>query len=264
VAVGIFHAMSQFLMQLVAPVGLAFVGLIFCALRLLLGFKWRSALIPAALAALLYATGATPLAAWLQARLERPYAGVKADDLPAADAIVMLGGLLSPSTNDVFGVQFSFTVDRAVAAAELVRQGKAENLVLGGRGWENGPPGVVESDLLLPWLRAWKLTPKKVFQLRGCLNTHDEAVATRELADEHGWKRIILVTSAAHMRRAEGVFRRAGLDVICFAADFSGMSALEIYGEWHVLPSAGALNGFDNWLHEEVGWYVYRWRGWIE
>jgi hypothetical protein len=39
---------------------------------------------------------------------------------------------------------------------------------------------------------------------------------------------------------------------------------LEIYGEWRVLPCAGALNGFGNWLHEEVGWYVYRWRGWIE
>lgn len=256
--------MSQFLMQLVAPVGLAFGVLICCVAGLLWRRRWRSALIPAVAAGFLYLFGATPLPAWLQAGLEKPYAGVKIADLPAADAIVMLGGMLSPSTNDVFGMQFSFTVDRAIAAAELVRQGKAENLVLGGGGWENGPPGVVESDLLLPWLRAWKLTPKRVFQLRGCLNTHDEALATRKLADEHGWKRIILVTSAAHMRRAEGVFRRAGLDVICFAADFSGMAALKIYGEWQVLPSAGALNGFDNWLHEVVGYSVYRWRGWIE
>lgn len=250
-------------MQLVAPLGLVFVFLVLCAVGLLLKGRRKLATLPAVLVVLLYATGASPLPTWLLASLEKPYAGVNADTLPEADAIVMLGGLLAPSTNDLFGVDFQPAVDRVIAAGELVRQDKATDLVLGGGPRKHGPPGVVESDYLLPWLNAWKLTPRRVHQLRNCTNTRDEAAACKQLADERGWKKLILITSASHMRRAEGVFRTAGLDVVCFAADFSGLAGMQDV-EWKLIPGAGRLETFDVWLHEVVGWWVYRWRGWIK
>ena len=43
-------------------------------------------------------------------------------------------------------------------------------------------------------------------------NTADEARAVRDLMAERGWKKIILVTSAWHMRRAARQFRKAGVD----------------------------------------------------
>lgn len=249
-------------MQLVAPLGLAFAFLVLCAVILLFRARRNLALVPGVLAVLLYATGATPLSPWLLATLEKPYAGVRPDSLAEADAIVMLGGLLAPSTNDLFAADFQPAVDRAIAAVELVRQDKARDLVLGGGVQKNGPPGAVESDYLLPWLNAWKLTPRRVHQLRNCVNTRDEALACKQLADERGWEKLILVTSAFHMRRAEGVFRAAGLDVTCFAADFNGLAGLENAG-WRVVPTPGRLQAFDLWLHEIVGTWVYRWRGWI-
>lgn len=255
--------MSDFLMRLVGPLGLTFVFLVLSTVALLLKGRRKTAILPALLGALLYAIGATPLPVWLLASLEKPYAGVRAEGLPEADAIVMLGGLLTPSPNDPFGADFQPAVDRAIAAAELVRRELANDLVLGGGLQQNGPPGAVESDYLLPWLDAWKLTPQRVHQLRNCINTHDEAVACKQLADERGWKKVILVTSAFHMRRAAGVFRAAGLEVICFPADFSGLAALPD-AEWGILPGPGRLVTFDVWLHEVLGWWVYRWRGWIK
>lgn len=249
-------------MQLVSPLGLTFVFLVLCAVVLLLKGRRKTAILPALLVILLYATGATPLSSRLLASLEKPYAGVRVEDLPEADAIVMLGGLLTASTNDIFGADFHSSVDRPIAAAELVRQDKAKTLVLGGGIKRDGPPGVVESDYLLPWLNAWKLTPRRVYQLRNCVNTHDEALACQRLVEEHGWKKLILVTSAAHMRRAEGVFRAAGMDVTCFPADFRGLAGLPDAG-WGILPTSTGLETFDDWLHEFVGWWVYRWRGWI-
>jgi uncharacterized SAM-binding protein YcdF (DUF218 family) len=255
--------MSAFLMKLVAPLGLTFVFLVLAAVVLLLKGRRKTALLPALLVLLLYVVGATPLPVRLLASLERPYAAVAVEGLPEADAVVMLGGLLTSSTNDLFGADYGPAVDRAIAAAELIRQDKAKDLVLGGGVKRDGPPGAVESDYLLPWLNAWKLTPRRVHQLRNCFNTHDEALAYKQLADERKWERVILVTSAFHMRRAEATFRAAGLDVICFPADFNGLAGLP-NAEWSVLPGVGGLQTFDVWLHEVVGWWVYRWRGWIE
>src|SRR5437763_1587374 len=51
-------------------------------------------------------------------------------------------------------------------------------------------------------------------------DTHDEALKVRVLATERGWHRVLLVTSANHMRRASGVFRAQGLEVIPVPCNF--------------------------------------------
>ena len=61
---------------------------------------------PALLAAVIYLIGGTTITAGLLASLERPYAGARPETMPPADAVVMLGGMAIPSTNDVFGFHF--------------------------------------------------------------------------------------------------------------------------------------------------------------
>jgi uncharacterized SAM-binding protein YcdF (DUF218 family) len=53
-------------------------------------------------------------------------------------------------------------------------------------------------------------------------NTREEAAAAARLVRERGWKRVGVVTSAWHMRRALGLFRRAGVDAVPLAADHRG------------------------------------------
>ena len=107
-------------MQLIAPVGLAFGVLICCVAGLLWRRRWRSALIPAVAAGFLYLFGATPLPAWLQAGLEKPYAGVKIADLPAAGAApewmsekaISIGQyFVASGVYTVFGVSFPIVED---------------------------------------------------------------------------------------------------------------------------------------------------------
>lgn len=88
-------------------------------------------------------------------------------------------------------------------------------------------------------------------------NTHDEALAVARLARERGWTRVILVTQPWHMRRARGVFVKAGLEVLCSPCvegtyDISNLSG-----------PPGRLEAFSDWLHETVGYGVYRLRGWL-
>lgn len=254
--------MARFLGSFLNPIALLWGGLVVFSLWRLWRRKWRPALGAATLATLLYLAGATRAPAHLLASLERPYAGVAVASLPAADAVVMLGGLTSASSNALFQLDFDLATDRAIAALELVRQHKARNLVLGG-GLTKAIPNPGEGELLRQWITTWGISPVPVQVLGLCRDTRDEALRTKALADAQGWKRIMLVTSAAHMRRAEGTFRNVGLEVTAFPCDFSGLNALQ--GTWNPVraPGPGGFALLDSYLHEVVGWWVYRWRGWL-
>ena len=244
------------------PLALLWLALLLYALLKLARRQWRLACCPLLVAACLYAVGATSLPASLLASLERPYAGVEIPSLPAADAVVMLGGITTPSSPDVFDFQFEGEVDRVITAIELVRQRKGRALVVGG-GLDGRTANPGEGELLRRWIEAWNVPPAPVHVLGVCQNTRDEAVRTRALAEAQGWQRIILVTSAAHMRRAEATFRGAGLEVIPFACDFAGMAALPWRWEDTLTPSVLGFQQLDGYLHEVIGMWVYRWRGWL-
>ncbi len=82
------------------------------------------------------------------------------------------------------------------------------------------------------------------------------------LAKEKGWKKIILVTSAWHMRRAAATFRKAGLDVIPVGCDCQGSVALQ-RDRVSLVPRAQSLILFKLWAEETLGYAAYRLHGWI-
>jgi len=98
------------------------------------------------------------------------------------------------------------------------------------------------------------------------VNTEEEAVAIRRLLEasknsEVSSPRILLVTSAFHMRRAQGLLERQGLEVEPFPVDF------QVRGAWagplwrdptQWVPSAGALDGSSRSLRELLGRLIYR------
>jgi uncharacterized SAM-binding protein YcdF (DUF218 family) len=255
--------MNQFMMPLTQVLGMLWLGLVAWAGWRAWRRQWRRLVLPASLAGLLSVLGSTSLAARLLASLERPYAGVKLADVPPAEAVVMLGGVLAPSPNDPFGFEFKDAADRVMVAVELMRLEKGRALVLGGGGPRPGESGPLEGELLKGWLASWGPTNAPLHLLGNCVDTHDEAVRVRALAKERGWPRVIVVTSAAHMRRAEGLFRKLELPVTCVACDFVGMAQLVLPRQLHPFPDQLALELINTYLHERIGWWVYRWRGWV-
>jgi uncharacterized SAM-binding protein YcdF (DUF218 family) len=241
---------------------LLWVALSLYALVKLARRQWRLAGCPLLAAICIYVVGATSLPWRLAASLERPYAGRELASLAAADAVVMLGGITRPSPHEFFGFHFDAEADRVVTAIELLRQRKGRALVLGG-GLDDRRPNPGEGELLRRWIETWNVPPAPVHVLGICENTRDEAARTRALAEAQGWQRIILVTSAAHMRRAEATFRRAGLDVVPWACDFDALSALPRPWRDALLPSVTGFQKLGQYFHEKVGMWVYRWRGWV-
>jgi uncharacterized SAM-binding protein YcdF (DUF218 family) len=185
---------------------------------------------------------------------------LSATNIIQVDAVVQCGGVLSPSAYDLSGANYLDSVDRLLASVEAARRLHLP-LVLGG-GTPGGPGTPLESAFERAWLASWGLTNLTVMDLGVCRDTHDEAVAAARLAKLHGWKRILLVTSAIHIDRALATFRRTGLEVVPLACDFDGTGSP--HGKWtlRLLPSVGSVVLFKTWLIEEVGWWYYRLCGW--
>jgi uncharacterized SAM-binding protein YcdF (DUF218 family) len=200
---------------------------------------------------------ATP--ARLLASLEAPYVGTAQRDGAPMDAIVVLGGGVTPSVNDFAGLDFGVAADRVLTGIDLARRGQGKVLVLGGSAASQSQPAP-EPKLLRRWIERWELTDLPVLELGPCRNTREEALRAAQLADDHGWDRVLLVTSAWHLPRAQAAFRRVQLVGVPVGCDFLGTAALERPRQW--IPQSQSLVMMQLWLHEFVGSYYYRWRGW--
>ena len=179
----------------------------------------------------------------------------------AVDAVVQCGGVLSPGSCEFSGADYSDAVDRFLCAVEVARILK-KPLVLGG-GVAGRAHRSLESDFLRNWLNCWGVTNLNISDLGACMDTRDEALSAHRMAEEKGWKRIILVTSAYHMRRAASVFRGVGLEVVPIACDFQVDVSGSRRSGFRLIPSTATANLLRIWAIEEVGFLYYRARGWI-
>lgn len=90
-------------------------------------------------------------------------------------------------------------------------------------------------------------------------NTHDEAVLIAPVLASLHVERVILVTSAIHMRRSVGTFRAAGVSALPAPAPDPGAYASP-HDRW--LPTGRGLRFSAEIAHELVGLPYYWLRGW--
>jgi len=257
------HALRGAL-RLIEPVGFTWACLVVLALLCLRKRQPRLAAGAGLLAFFIWVIGATPLSGSLLASLERPWVGVKREALPEADAVILLGGFSAPSREEVGRLHFNQSADRAVTAFELLRLGKAKTLVVGGGAMVVGVEPLAEADLFKDLLTKWQTGGPEVISLGGCKHTRHEAEQVARLAVERGWKRVLLVTSASHLRRAVGVFRTTTeLKVVPVPSAFLTSASVIAGDSTDLVPRSAGFAKVEAWVHEVIGWWVYRWRGWI-
>ena len=120
-----------------------------------------------------------------------------------------------------------------------------------------------EADAMLQFLVDLGVPADRVLLEGRSRTTYENARETEQLLAAKGIERVLLVTSALHMRRAEATFRAAGVDVVPAPTDFEVVtersSTMLDY-----LPDASALEGSSRAFKEYLGLLVYRWRGWAE
>jgi uncharacterized SAM-binding protein YcdF (DUF218 family) len=261
--------MNQFFAPLIEPVSIIWCLMVLVCLDCLFRRQWRCAICLGLPTVLLFVIGSTSMTEKLVAREERPWAGGAVDDKSAIsnrqsafsyDAVVALGGGERVSHNDLLG--FGESASRTLTAIQLVRSGKAKTLVLGGSWPMPGRRNVPSMNVVQKWVISNGLVEGTVTNLGICINTHDEAVAFSQLARRQGWSKVILVTSALHMRRAVAVFKKQGIVVTPVAADFQVLGVPQDLS-FSLFPRQQRLFLLSLYLHEKIGWGVYRVRGWL-
>lgn len=253
------------LLRLVEPVGLVWMGLILLGVLLRRRRQWIPFGMAAMLAVFVTIVGGTDFSAWLLKRLEQPWAECRIEDTPVCDAVIVLGGGAEPSHHETGGVRLTKAGDRIVTGIELMRLGRAPVLVVGGGLVKLDGVVTVESDLIKARLILWNPPPDwQLISLGAATDTHDEALRLLPIARQRGWKRILLVTSASHMRRALATYRAAGFDAVPAPCNFLVAGSAVRLGFGVRVPGSGGFERMETWMHEFVGWEIYRRRGWLD
>jgi uncharacterized SAM-binding protein YcdF (DUF218 family) len=197
--------------------------------------------------------------------LEQEAAALTPAAIPQADAIVVLGVVPAPPTG--LGIEINDLGDRLICGVRLLRaQTSPLLLTSGGRvSFQHGDDlQPAEAHLSKDLAVELGVPAQAVMSNPRARTTAEEAISVDELVLANGWKQIVLVTSAFHMRRALASFQHIkGLNITPVACDFrlreAGQPTLKsvLLG---LIPSAGALNQSTLVLKEHLGLLVYRLR----
>jgi uncharacterized SAM-binding protein YcdF (DUF218 family) len=174
-----------------------------------------------------------------------------------ADAVVVLGGILSPKKIGSDQPNWAESVERFEAGVALMQSGKAGRLVFTGAriSWENRE--TTEGEELRREAIARGVPAERIIVTREVANTAGEAQAVAGLMKTENWKRIIVVTTGWHMPRSALLFRRAGVDCIIFPVDFRndptrGVSLIDF------VPNAMSWQLTETAIREGYGYVFYR------
>jgi len=190
------------------------------------------------------------------------------DPVPVADCIVVLGGGLAAKIPPRTTVEVTDAGDRVLYAAHLYRQGKAPQVICIGGIATGGVALRSEAEEMQELLELLGVPPAAITKETDSGNTHENGRNVRALLPERGFKRVLLVTSALHMPRTLGVFRKycTGIEFIPAPTDFRITERLPApwYQELKALvPTPANLLLFTETLHEYLGLAYYRLRGWL-
>lgn len=237
-------------------------GLLVILLGLLVSTKHRVA------GQILVGTGA--LALWILATpwmgdvlvgsLEQRFAPRAPDEVPTADAIVVLGGGVGPATSPRLYPDLNDGGDRLWYGARLYRANAAPRVIVTG----GAPPGrsAPTAPAMKILLVDWGVPADSILVESRSNTTYENARFTAKLARTRGLEQIILVTSAAHMRRAFATFRSTSLKIFPAPTDYRKIR--EPFTVMSLLPDADGLSKSTTAAHEYVGHLYYDLRGWID
>ena len=178
-------------------------------------------------------------------------------EVPETEAIVVLGQGMSWTLVKNTYVPDWGDPDRFFAGVELILAHKAPKIVFTGGKLPWDLSDETEGDVLKHYAQRMQVPPDKIWVTEPVENTAQEAQAVRKLLGPTA-KKIVVVTSAFHMQRAQWLFEQAGFEAFAYPVDISGNS---INITWQsFLPNPWALATVHNSVRELWGLLYYHLR----
>ena len=249
--------LSKLLPMMVYPLGLAMILIFFALILIALHRSRLASLLLVTSICILWVSSTPVFSDFIRKPLEQQYPYVSVEDLPSADVIIVLGG----GTGNVSwggSVNLQDASDRVFHGARLYKAGKAPVILLAGGG---APDGWPESMIMAALLVEQGISKEDLLEEQISVNTRQNAVNSLALMKREGFEKVLLVTSAVHMRRAMAVFQKLGIKVIPAATDYKVLPAYLSVLDW--FPAADSLSETTAGIKEYLAFMVYRIRDWV-
>ena len=200
--------------------------------------------------------GFLPVGALLLVPLETRFPAWTAKDVDPA-GIIVLGGPIDTVLSAAYGTPvLGGGADRIVVGAQLARQYPKARIVLAG-----GNPNLIEnatlteSDYAALEFESFGIARDRLQLDRASRNTEENARFSKTVAAPKSTERWLLVTSAYHMPRAVGIFRKIGFTVEPCPVDWKTRGWPDLF----TIPGSfpGGLLFTDMAVHEWIGLLAY-------
>lgn len=179
------------------------------------------------------------------------------------DIAVLLGGAMRYYNSETERLVYGSSVDRMLASAELYHAGKVRKILISGGSGSMVFREMREAPYLAQALIAAGVSEQDLILENNSRNTHENAIESAAIINEHyPGARVLLVTSAYHMRRSVACFEKQGLQVAAFPTDQH--SGLQLYTPDKLLiPGTDNMLTWEKLLHEWLGVVAYKVLGYI-
>jgi uncharacterized SAM-binding protein YcdF (DUF218 family) len=199
------------------------------AILLFSRFAWAGRMFAAAGALVLAIAAFSPAADYFLTQLEDRFPVYRDDGKPVAGIVVLGGALTVPITLERRQLALNNAGERIVYLGDLARRHPDARIIFSGGGAQRGDTVRSEATALEGEQGALGLAPGRVIYERESLNTFENAENSLKLANPKAGERWLLVTSAYHMPRAMGAFRKAGFGVVAYPVDYRGEASASVF-----------------------------------
>ncbi len=251
-----FFYLSKIFWALMAPSN--FIGLLIILGAIALArARWRGArwfIIPAALLYTMF--GIMPLGLALLRPLEDRFPVLDVAKLNPTGIIVLGGGVDETLSKARGTIELSEAGGRMTEAVALARRFPNARIVFTGGTAALRGSDITESDIARKLFLSLGLDERRLTFEDKSRNTHENAQFTKALVQPKSGEQWLLVTSAYHMPRSIGIFRKADFAVVPFPVDFTSLGDNRDYFR----PSAEARLGLkhtDRAVREWIGLVAY-------
>ncbi len=184
--------------------------------------------------------------------------GTPISEVKNYDVAIVLGGM-SEYNHDLNALSVRKNVDRIWQAISLYKLGKVKKILISGDHGYLIDKGLHEAKQFKKTLCLWGFPSEDILTESISKNTYENAVESKKVLLKNGYKnkRILLITSSVHMRRARACFEKQGIKFDCFSTDLHTGPKRYYSIEDFIIPEVSNITNWHSLMKESVGYFSY-------
>ena len=169
--------------------------------------------------------------------------------------IIVLGGVVNQFLSADRGVvSVGSSVERVIYFCKLAKEYPDIKLVFTGGSGNLFDQSLKEAEFVAPLMSQLGLDPSRVIFESKSRNTWENAVYSKNIINPSADELWLLITSAFHVPRSVGAFRKAGWNVMAYPVDYNTLSNSRYQLGFNF---RSGINGLAFGIHEWIGLTAY-------